>query len=98
MEIKKPKWDECIGSSTSIYREYTPGEPIDIIPNIEVGSHVGARYGNNSVDMTIIEKQSDDIFVAKINFFSPINVSPPNDLSEGDHVLINRNHICWILD
>jgi hypothetical protein len=60
---------------------------------------VVAKYGESRVHLKIIkilEKEKD--FEAEIEYFEPINiainVASPNDLKEGETVLIDREHIC----
>ena len=95
MEIKKPKWSECLGLSSGSTWSYKPGKPFNSNMPIPVGTEVSAKYGDSEVEMTIIEDKQDGTFLATIRSFGPNNVAPPKDLTEGDCVEIDIGHICW---
>jgi hypothetical protein len=98
MEIKKPKWSDCVFSPGSSTQPHKPGEPFSWTLEIKAGTHISAKYGESDVKMEVVEVQQGDNFLAKIKYFEPMNVAKPTDLSEGDCVQINREHICWISD
>ena len=56
-----------------------------------------AKYGQSDVRLLITKINPSGDFIATVLGFGPINIKPPSDLSEGNEVLIDREHICWLV-
>jgi hypothetical protein len=86
--MKTVDWGKCKNNGTM--------DTLDPCSKIITGMQVSARYGNSDVYMDITDDTKDDIFLAVIKFFEPVNIDPPKDLAVGDIVQINRENICWV--
>ena len=95
MTPKRPNWSKCLHPGViqpwrPNVKLMSPGSPVS------VGMRVTAQYGQNTVCLQITEALPSDDFKAEIQFFEPINVPKPKDLTEGEIVLIDREHICCL--
>lgn len=94
MTPKRPNWSKCIVQGVA--QKWPNAKLLNPESPIQVGMRVSAKYGENTVYLKITEILQNNDFKAKIEFFEPINIAPPEDLKEGETVLIDREHICWL--
>ncbi len=95
MLIKKPNWGTCkqpgVIADDSNVQLLSPDSPV------QTGMNVVAKYGQSDVSLLITKINPSGDFIATVHGFGPINIKPPSDLSEGNEVLIDREHICWLV-
>ncbi len=91
--IKQISWDKC--SSPGITGN--PKNHISLNPdqNVDVAMEVSSKYQGRSVLLKILEKISDNEYIAVITGFEP-PAETYEDLSINDYVYIDRKHICWL--
>lgn len=94
MTPKRPNWNKCF--SKGILQKLPNAKRLNPGSPVQVGMRVLAEYGENIVVLKITKALSSDDFEAEIEFFGPINIAPPKDLKEGETVLIDREHICFL--
>ena len=90
--MKTIKWEKVIHGAICAYpakngKMLSPGSKVE--PDMEVS----AKYKDLLVYLQIKEEISPNIFKAEVKFFEPPLAKHPNDLSEGDEVLIKREDI-----
>lgn len=95
MPIKESRWSTC--KPKGIIIDYPSAKSLNYDSPVNIDMKVVAKYGQNSVNLVITKINPNGDFTATVQSFGPINISPPSDLSEGDEVLIDREHICWLL-
>jgi hypothetical protein len=94
MTPKRPNWSKCF--QKGIIEKCSNAKPLNPGSPVQVGMSVSAIYGESIVFLKITEALQNNDFQAKIEFFEPVNIAPPEDLKEGEIVLIDREHICWL--
>lgn len=95
--MKTIKWEKGLQGAIGHYppkkgKMLLPGDKVE--PNMQVS----AKYKDLNVYLRIKEEINPNIFKASVMFFEPVHAKHPDDLSEGDEVLINRGDICWLFE
>ena len=65
---------------------------------VQINMQVSAMYKGLDVYLLIKEEINPGAFKASVMYFEPVLAEQPDDLSEGDEVLINRNEICCLFE
>ncbi|MEJ2697568.1 MAG: hypothetical protein P8013_13095 [Candidatus Sulfobium sp.] len=94
MALKRPNWNKC--ETHGIIQKWPTAKPLSFDAPVIAGMEVSAQYGDSTVFLKITKALKENDFEAEIRFFEPINIAPPKDLKEGEIVLIDREHICWL--
>jgi len=96
--MKTVKWQKCIGYGamgsypSKTGKMFGPQDPV--IP----GMNVVAKYRDLDVYLEIKDQVSEGVFTATVLFFERVLAKKPDDLDQGDDVIIGREHICWIYE
>jgi hypothetical protein len=96
-QMKTIKWEKGIQGAIGHHppkngKMLLPGDKVE--PNMQVS----AKYKDLDVYLRIKEEINPNIFKASVMFFEPVLAKHPDDLSEGDEVLINRGDICCLFE
>ncbi len=94
--MKTIKWEKCIQGAIDNYLKN--GKILLPYEKVEHNMKVSAKYKGLRVYLRIKEEINPNIFKASVMFFEPVNDKHPDDLSEGDEVLINRGDICCLFE
>jgi hypothetical protein len=93
--MKTIKWEKGIHG---IIGNYPSKNGKMLIPNdpVELGMHVTAKYKGLDVSLRVQEEIRRGTFKATVMFFEPVLAKKPDDLLQGDEVLIELSDICCI--
>ena len=93
--MKRIKWEK--GTQGAIGK-YPPKSQKMLMPNdpVKPDMNVTAKYKGLDVSLRIQEEIRPGTFKATVIFFDPVLAKKPDDLIEGDEVLIDRPDICGI--
>lgn len=70
-------------------------QPLD---DVKAGMHVVARYNNLDMHLRVTQSENRDNITAEVMYFEPVLADKADTLAEGDEVVIDREHICWVED
>lgn len=93
--MKTINWERGIQGAIS---NHPPKNGKMLMPNdpVETGMHVTAKYKGLDIHLRIKEEVKAGTFKAEVLFFEPVLAQKPDDLSQGDEVVIGREFICWL--
>lgn len=93
--MKEVKWKECLGHGVIGTHPPVDGKMHNPLDPVQTGMHVVAKYSGVDVHLRIQDAEDQEGLTAEVLFFAPVLAEKPEDLSEGDIVLIDRAHVCW---
>lgn len=88
--MKTVKWEEGGKGATRNY----PGEMLLHSSKVIPGMRVTAKYKSESIQLRILQETEPENFKASVigHYF----LGEPEALSDGDEVIIDREHILWL--
>jgi hypothetical protein len=94
--MKTIKWEKCTRGIVGDYPLKTGQKILTPSDNVVPNMHVTAKYKKLDIHLRIIKETNPGTFCATVMYLDPVSASRPDDLFEGDEVIINRSNIGFL--